>query len=393
MNKPVYLDNAATTPLKPEVLDAMMPYLKEQFGNPSSAYTFAEDIKADVEKARKTIADFIGAASDEIYFTSGGTESDNWALNGIAFAQKDKGKHIITSKIEHHAVLHTCEYLEKLGYEITYLDVGYNGLVDPQKVREAIRPDTILISVMFANNEIGTIQPIKEIGEIAHEHGIPFHTDAVQAYGHVRINVNEMSIDLLSVSGHKINAPVGIGFLYIRTGTKIEAFMHGGSQERHKRAGTTNAPGIIGLAKATELADKSLEKRAEYETQLRNYLIERIENEIPYSLLTGEKTNRLPNTANFSFGFIEGESLLFMLDRMSICASSGPACSTGSVDPSHVLTALGLSRELAHGSIRLTLSEDNTKEEIDYTVDSLKKALEQLRETSPQYQEFINRHR
>ncbi len=393
MNKPVYLDNAATTPIKPEVLEAMMPYLKEQFGNPSSAYTFAEDIKADVENARKTIADFIGAASDEIYFTSGGTESDNWALNGIAFAQKDKGKHIITSKIEHHAVLHTCEYLEKLGYEITYLDVGYNGLVDPQQVREAIRPDTFLISVMFANNEIGTIQPIKEIGEIAHEHGIPFHTDAVQAYGHVRINVNEMNIDLLSVSGHKINAPVGIGFLYIRTGTKIEAFMHGGSQERHKRAGTTNAPGIIGLAKATELADKSLEKRAEYETQLRNYLIERIENEIPYSLLNGEKTNRLPNNANFSFGFIEGESLLFMLDRMSICASSGPACSTGSVDPSHVLTALGLSRELAHGSLRLTLSEDTTKEEIDYTVDSLKKALEQLREASPQYHEFINRHR
>ncbi len=393
MNKPVYLDNAATTPIKPEVLEAMMPYLKEQFGNPSSSYTFAEDIKADVENARKTIADFIGAASDEIYFTSGGTESDNWALNGIAFAQKDKGKHIITSKIEHHAVLHTCEYLEKLGYEITYLDVGYNGLVDPQQVREAIRPDTILISVMFANNEIGTIQPIREIGEIAHEHGIPFHTDAVQAYGHVRIDVNEMNIDLLSVSGHKINAPVGIGFLYIRTGTKIEAYMHGGSQERHKRAGTTNAPGIIGLAKATELADKSLEKRAEYETQLRNYLIERIENEIPYSLLNGEKTNRLPNNANFSFGFIEGESLLFMLDRMSICASSGPACSTGSVDPSHVLTALGLSRELAHGSLRLTLSEDTTKEEIDYTVDSLKKALEQLREASPQYHEFINRHR
>lgn len=389
MDKLIYLDNAATTKVKPEVFEAMSPYFEEQFGNPSSAYTFAGKISAEVETARRTVSDFIGAKPNEIYFTAGGSESDNWALKGVAFALREKGNHIITSKIEHHAVLHTCEYLEKLGYEITYLDVDREGFVDLQKLETAIRPDTILISVMFANNEIGTLEPVKEIGEIAHKHGVLFHTDAVQAYGHVPIDVDEMNIDLLSASGHKINAPKGVGFLYIKSGVRIEPFIHGGAQERGKRAGTTNVSGIIGLAKATELASDTLANRTEYETDLRDYLISRIKNEIPYAILNGDTVNRLPNNVNFCFRFIEGESLLILLDQNGICASSGSACTSGSLDPSHVLLAIGLPHEIAHGSLRLTLSEETTRDEIDFAVDTLKTIVERLRSMSPLYEDFV----
>ena len=389
MDKLIYLDNAATTRVKPEVFTAMRPYFEEQYGNPSSTYTFAGKISGEIETARGTVAAFIGAKSNEVYFTAGGSESDNWALNGIAFALSNKGKHIITSKIEHHAVLHTCEYLEKLGYEITYLEVDRKGFVNLQELEAAIRSDTILISVMFANNEIGTIEPVKEIGRIAHDHGILFHTDAVQAYGHVGIDVNDMNIDLMSVSGHKINAPKGVGFLYIRSGVRIEPFVHGGAQERGKRAGTTNVPGIIGFVKATELAAGTLKMRAAYESELRDYLISRIENEIPYSILNGDGTSRLPNNVNFCFRFIEGESLLILLDQKGICASSGSACTSGSLEPSHVLLAIGLPHEIAHGSLRLTLSEETTREDIDYTVDNLKNIVARLRNISPLHEDFI----
>ncbi len=391
MNTLIYLDNAATTRVRPEVVEAMKPFFEEQYGNPSSTYTFAGKIHEEVENARKTIADFIGAKPKEIFFTAGGSESDNWALKGIAFSQREKGKHIITSKIEHHAILNTCSYLEKLGMEITYLDVDQNGLVDPVELEKAIRPDTILISVMFANNEIGTIEPVKEIGRIAHEHGILFHTDAVQAYGHVDINVSDMNIDLLSVSGHKINGPKGVGFLYVRSGIRIEPFVHGGSQERGKRAGTTNVPGIIGLGKASEIARDTLESRKAYESDLRDHLIERIEKEIPYALLNGDRTQRLPNNVNFCFRFIEGESLLILLDQNGICGSSGSACTSGSLDPSHVLLAIGRPHEIAHGSLRLTLSEDNTLEEIDVTVDRLKEIVDRLRSMSPLYEDFVKK--
>ena len=388
MKNLIYRDNAATTRVKPEVMEAIRPYFEERYANPSSPYTFASNLSKEVEAARKTIADFIGARENEIYFTGGGSESDNWALNGLAFSLREKGRHIITSKIEHHAILHTCEYLEKLGYEITYLDVDENGFVDVGALEAAIRPDTILISVMFANNEIGTIEPVKEIGRIAHEHGIIFHTDAVQAYGHVKIDVNEMNIDLMSVSGHKIHAPKGIGFLFIRSGIKIESFIHGGGQERGKRAGTTNVPGVIGLAKATELAADGLENRVERETALRNHLIERIEKEVPHSKLNGDRTERLPNNVNFCFRFIEGESLLLLLDKEGICASSGSACTSGSLDPSHVLLAIGLPHEIAHGSLRLTLSDETTMEEVDATAAAVKRAVERLRAMSPLYEDF-----
>ena len=388
----IYLDNAATTKVKPEVVDAMLPYFTEQYGNPSSAYTFAGKIAQKVDESRQLIADFIGAKANEIYFTGGGSEADNWALKGLSVALKSKGKHIITTKIEHHAILHTAEFLEKQGYELTYLNVDEFGQIDVHELEDAIRPDTILISVMFANNEIGTIEPIKAIGEIAHKHGILFHTDAVQAFGHVRINVDELGIDLMSASGHKINAPKGIGFLYIRKGIKIENLIHGGAQERGMRAGTTDAAGIVGLAAAVKLADETLEERAEYEIKLRDHLIDRVLKEIPYARLNGHKSDRLPNNANFCFRFIEGESLLILLDRMGICASSGSACTSGSLDPSHVLLAIGLPHEIAHGSLRLTLSEETTMEEIDYTVDKLKDIVEKLRSMSPLYEDFARKH-
>lgn len=391
MSKFIYLDNAATTQVYPEVLKAMEPYFTEYYGNPSSIYSFAGESKKAVDAARQTIADFLHATSEEIYFTGGGSESDNWALKATAEAYKSKGKHIITSKIEHHAILHTCEYLEKQGFEVTYLDVDENGLVHPEEVEKAIRPDTILISVMFANNEIGTIEPIAEIGKIAKEHGVLFHTDAVQAFGHVPIDVEEMNIDMLSASGHKINGPKGIGLMYIRKGLKLGSFIHGGAQERHRRAGTHNVPGIVGFAKAVELASAHLEERIKYETELRDYYIHRVETEIPYAKLNGDRTSRLPNNTNFCFRFIEGESMLILLDQKGICASSGSACTSGSLDPSHVLLAIGLPHEIAHGSLRVTLSEKTTKEEIDYTVDELKKIIERLRSMSPLYEDFVKK--
>ena len=391
MSKFIYLDNAATTQVYPEVLKAMEPYFTEYYGNPSSIYSFAGESKKAVDAARQTIADFLHATSEEIYFTGGGSESDNWALKATAEAYKSKGKHIITSKIEHHAILHTCEYLEKQGFEVTYLDVDENGLVHPEEVEKAIRPDTILISVMFANNEIGTIEPIAEIGKIAKEHGVLFHTDAVQAFGHAPIDVEEMNIDMLSASGHKINGPKGIGLMYIRKGLKLGSFIHGGAQERHRRAGTHNVPGIVGFAKAVELASAHLEERIKYETELRDYYIHRVETEIPYAKLNGDRTSRLPNNTNFCFRFIEGESMLILLDQKGICASSGSACTSGSLDPSHVLLAIGLPHEIAHGSLRVTLSEKTTKEEIDYTVDELKKIIERLRSMSPLYEDFVKK--
>lgn len=391
MNKLIYLDNAATTKTAQEAVDAMLPYFTEYYGNASSIYSLGAESKKAMTEAREEIAGSIGASAQEIYFTAGGSESDNWALVAAAEAYESKGKHIITSKIEHHAILHTCEYLEKRGFSITYIDVDENGVLKLDELKKAIRPDTILISVMFANNEIGTIQPIKEIGEIAREHGILFHTDAVQAYGHVQTRVDELPIDMMSASGHKINGPKGIGFLYIRKGVKIRSFVHGGAQERSRRAGTENIPGIVGLAAAVKKNFANMEERNRKETELRDYLIERIEKEIPYCRLNGHRTDRLPNNVNFSFQFIEGESLLIMLDMKGICASSGSACTSGSLDPSHVLLAIGLPHEIAHGSLRMTLSEENTKEEIDFVADELKGIVERLRSMSPLYEDFIKK--
>lgn len=391
MNKLIYLDNAATTKTAQEAVDAMLPYFTEYYGNASSIYSLGAESKKAMTEAREEIAGSIGASAQEIYFTAGGSESDNWALVATAEAYESKGKHIITSKIEHHAILHTCEYLEKRGFSITYIDVDENGVLKLDELKKAIRPDTILISVMFANNEIGTIQPIKEIGEIAREHGILFHTDAVQAYGHVQTRVDELPIDMMSASGHKINGPKGIGFLYIRKGVKIRSFVHGGAQERSRRAGTENIPGIVGLAAAVKKNFANMEEHTRKETELRDYLIERIEKEIPYCRLNGHRTDRLPNNVNFSFQFIEGESLLIMLDMKGICASSGSACTSGSLDPSHVLLAIGLPHEIAHGSLRMTLSEENTKEEIDFVADELKGIVERLRSMSPLYEDFIKK--
>ena len=345
-----------------------------------------------MSRQREIIAQALGAQANEIYFTAGGSESDNWALKATAEAYEKKGKHIITTKIEHHAILHTCEYLEKQrGFEITYLDVDENGVVKLDELKKAIRPDTILISVMFANNEIGTIQPIREIGEIAQEHKILFHTDAVQAFGQIPIDVDACHIDMLSASGHKLNGPKGIGFLYIRKGVKIRSFVHGGAQERKRRAGTENVPGIVGMGAAVERAMRTMETRTAKERKLRDYLIERIETEIPYCRLNGDRTNRLPNNVNFSFRFIEGESLLIMLDMKGICASSGSACTSGSLDPSHVLLAIGLPHEIAHGSLRMTLGEETTREDLDYTVDTLKEIVANLRSMSPLYEDFIKK--
>ena len=393
MGKLIYLDNAATTKTAPEVVEAMLPYFTEHFGNPSSVYSVGSSNKEVITKQRETIAKALGAKTDEIYFTAGGSESDNWALKATAEAYKEKGKHIITSKIEHHAILHTCEYLESRGYEVTYLDVDENGLIDLEQLKKSIREDTILISIMSANNEIGTIQPIAEISKIAKEHEIFFHTDAVQAFGHIPIDVEEMQIDMLSASGHKIHGPKGIGFLYIRKNVRIGAFIHGGSQERGKRAGTHNVPGIVGLAAAAKIAKENLESNIEYETKLRDYAISRIENEIPFAVLSGHRTKRLPNNIHFCFRFIEGESMLILLDQAGICGSSGSACTSGSLDPSHVLLAIGRPHEIAHGSLRLTLSEKNTKEEIDKVVDELKKIIERLRSMSPLYEDYLKKEK
>lgn len=392
MKEFVYLDNAATTKVRPEVVEAMLPYFTEIYGNASAVYDFGQKCKQAIEDARETIGSSIGTKASNIYFTAGGSESDNWALKGVAEAYKDKGKHIITTKIEHHAILHTCAYLEQQGYEVTYLDVDADGLVSPEDVKKAIRPDTILISVMFANNEIGTIEPIEEIGTIAHEHGILFHTDAVQAYAQVPIDVEKMHIDLLSASGHKLNGPKGIGFLYIRQGLKLKSFIHGGAQERKRRAGTENVPGIVGLGKAVEIAMATMDERIKKESELRDYLIARIEDEIPFAKLNGHRVKRLPNNINFCFRFIEGESMLIMLDMAGICGSSGSACTSGSLDPSHVLLAIGLPHEIAHGSLRLTLSDEITKDQLDYVVDHLKEIVAKLRSMSPLYEDYAKKH-
>lgn len=389
----IYLDNAATTKVADSVVDAMLPYFKEYYGNASSIYQLGAKSKEALDESREYIAGTLGAKTNEIYFTAGGSESDNWAIKATADAYARKGKHIITSAIEHHAVLHTCEYLEKHGYEVTYVGVDENGVIKLDELKAAIRLDTILISVMFANNEIGTIQPIKEIGEIAKEHDILFHTDAVQAYAQVPINVDEMHIDMLSASGHKLNGPKGIGFLYIRKGIKIRSFVHGGQQERGRRAGTENIPGIVGLAAAARRSFSMLEEKMKKEIELRDYLISRIEAEIPYCRLNGDRKKRLPNNVNFSFQFIEGESMLILLDSKGIAASSGSACTSGSLDPSHVLLAIGLPHEIAHGSLRLTLSEENTKEEMDYVVEQLTAILERLRSMSPLYEDFMKKQK
>ncbi len=392
MKKMIYLDNAATTRTAPEVVEAMLPYFSEFYGNASTVYEFGGMSKEAISKAREIIADAIGAKENEIYFTGGGSESDNWALKATAEAYKSKGRHIITSKIEHHAILHTCEWLEQNGFEVTYLDVDEFGVVKLEELKKAIRPDTILITIMFANNEIGTIEPVAEIGKIAKEHGILFHTDAVQAFGQVPIQVDELNIDMLSASAHKLNGPKGIGFLYIRKGIKIRSFLHGGAQERKRRAGTENVPGIVGFGKAVELALASMEERAKRERELRDYLMERVLKEIPFTRVNGDRTNRLPNNVNLCFQFVEGESLLIMLDMKGICGSSGSACTSGSLDPSHVLLAIGLPHEIAHGSLRLTLGSDTTKEDMDTVVEAIKEIVTQLREMSPLYEDYMKKN-
>ena len=393
MSKLIYLDNAATTKTAPEVLDAMLPYFSEYYGNPSSIYDFAQKSKEAVTKGRQQIADALNTRKEDIYFTAGGSEADNWALKATFEAYKSKGNHIITTKIEHHAILHTCEYLEKRGAKITYLDVDENGIVCLEDLEKAITPETILISIMFANNEIGSVQPVKEIGMIAREHGILFHTDAVQAFGQLPIDVDECNIDMLSSSAHKINGPKGIGFLYIRKGVKIRSFVHGGAQERKRRAGTENVPGIVGYGAAAERAVNTMAERTAKEIELRDYLISRLTSEIPYVKLNGDPVKRLPNNVNVSFQFIEGESLLLMLDSYGICGSSGSACTSGSLDPSHVLLAIGLPLEIAHGSLRLTLSEETTKEDLDYTVEKLKEIVQNLRNMSPLYEDFVKKQK
>lgn len=392
MNKKIiYLDNAATTKTRPEVVEAMLPYFTENFGNPSSVYGFAAQNKEAVTEAREQIGKALNAPSQDIYFTAGGSEADNWAVKAAMEAYRDKGNHLITTKIEHHAILHTCEYLEKQGCEVTYLDVDENGVVDLEQLKKSIKPTTVLISVMYANNEIGTIQPVREIGQIAKEHGVLFHTDAVQAFGQLPIDVMAENIDMLSASGHKLNGPKGIGFLYIRKGLKLRSLIHGGGQERKRRAGTENVPGIVGFGKAVELAVAGMDAKIKKETELRDYMITRVLAEVPYVRLNGHRTLRLPNNANFSFQFIEGESLLIMLDMKGICASSGSACTSGSLDPSHVLLAIGLPHEIAHGSLRLTLSEETTKEEIDFTIEQLKAIVANLRNMSPLYEDFMRK--
>lgn len=392
MNNVVYFDNAATTRVRPEVCQAMAKYFSESYGNPSSIYKIAQENKTAVEKGREQVAKAINAEKNEIYFTAGGSESDNWAIKGIAESYANKGKHIITLAIEHHAVLHTCEYLESKGFEVTYLPVDEFGLVNIDELKKAIRKDTILISIMFANNEIGTIQPIKEIGAIAKENGIIFHTDAVQAVGHLPIDVKEMNIDLLSMSSHKFYGPKGIGALFIRKGIKIKPLIHGGAQERNRRAGTENVPGIVGMGLAIELITNELQEETKRLSYLRDKLIDGILNAIPYSRLNGDKEKRLPGNVNISFEFIEGESILLMLDMKGICASSGSACTSGSLDPSHVLLAIGLPHEKAHGSLRLSLGMFNTEEEVDYIIKELPPIVERLRAMSPLYEDFVKKN-
>ncbi|MBU5451367.1 cysteine desulfurase NifS [Acetivibrio sp. MSJd-27] len=387
MSNIVYVDNAATTKIKPEVLDKMMPYLTEFYGNPSSIYSIANESKKAIDKAREKVAKAIHADPKEIVFTSGATESDNWALKGIAYANRNKGNHIITTKIEHHAVLHAAQQLEKEGFEVTYLDVDEFGVVDLEELKRSIKKETILISVMFANNEIGTIEPIKEIGQIAKEKHIFFHTDAVQAIGNVPIDVNELGLDLLSLTGHKIYGPKGIGALYIRKGTKILPFMNGGAQESKRRGGTENIAYIVGLGQAIEMATSNIDEKVKKISILRDKFIRRVQEEIPYVRLNGHPSNRLCNNANFSFRYIEGEGLLLFLDMKGICASSGSACTSGSLDPSHVLLAIGLPHEIAHGSLRVTFGDFNTEQEVDYVVDELKVIVDRLRKMSPLYEE------
>lgn len=388
MKRTVYLDHSATTPVKPAVLEAMLPYFTEHFGNASSIHQFGRPNKARITEARETLAKTLNAKPEEIYFTAGGTESDNWALRSIAEAYRSKGNHIITTKIEHHAILHTCEYLEKNGCEVTYLDVDADGLISLEALQAAITDKTILISVMFINNEIGTMQPIAEIGRIAREKGVLFHTDAVQAYGNMAIDVDAMNIDLLSLSAHKIYGPKGIGLLYARQGVRLPSFILGGAQERKRRAGTENVPGIIGFAKAAELAHAELDTHIRHLQSLRDKLIDRVLKEIPYSRLNGHPVHRHPGNANISFEFIEGEALLLSLDMVGIAGSSGSACTSGSLDPSHVLMAIGLSHEIAHGSLRLTIGDSTTEEDIDYTVDQLKVIVDRLRQMSPLYEKI-----
>jgi cysteine desulfurase len=390
MNKEIYMDHAATTAVRPEVLTAMLPYLRESYGNPSSVYGMGVSNKEAVEKSREIIAGTINAAPHEIYFTAGGSESDNWSIKGIADSFKDRGRHIITSRIEHHAVLNTCEFLEKRGFCVTYLDVDEQGIVRPEKLIRAIRPDTVLISIMFANNEIGTIQPIRRLAEIAGRHSILFHTDAVQAYGQIPIDVKELGIDLMSASGHKLNGPKGTGFLYIRDGIRITNLIHGGKQESGMRAGTENVPGIVGLGKACELAMSELDAKMINECRLRDYLIDRVLSEISYTRLNGHRSSRLPNNANFSFQFVDGETLLVMLDMLGICASGGSACTAGSSEPSHVLKALGLTKKLANSSLRLTIGQENTTGDIDFVVENLKEIVGNLRNDSPEFADFIS---
>lgn len=386
MIKNIYMDNSATTPVKEEVLEAMLPYFSEKYGNPSSIYSLGSASKVAVENARNQVAKALGAQSKEIFFTAGGSESDNWAIKGVAFNQRKKGNHIITTKMEHHAVLHTCEYLEKQGFDITYLDLDEEGFIDLEQLKNAITDQTILISVIFANNEIGTIQPIKEIGQIAKERKILFHTDAVQAIGHIEIDVNDLNIDLLSLSAHKFYGPKGIGALYIKQGTRLDSLISGGGQERNKRAGTENVPGIVGIGKAIELATENIEEHNAKLIFLRDRLIEKIGANIPYVKLNGPRKNRLPNNVNFCFEFIEGESLLLSLDLVGIAGSSGSACTSGTLDPSHVLLAIGLPHEIAHGSLRLSLGDFNTVEEVDYVVEHLAEIVERLRQMSPLYE-------
>lgn len=383
MDKLIYMDNAATTSTAPAVVSAMLPFFTEYYGNPSSVYNFAQKSKMAIEDAREIIADSIGAAkSNEIYFTGGGSESDNWALKSAAFGLRDKGNHIITTKIEHHAILNTCAYLEKNGFEITYLDVDSEGFVSLEDVENAITDKTILISVMFANNEIGTIEPVREIGEIAHKHGILFHTDAVQAMCHVPINVTEMNIDLLSASAHKFHGPKGVGFMYMKNTAKLEPFIHGGAQERARRAGTSNVPGIVGMGQAVKLALGTLDKDTHTIINMRNYIVDRILGEIPDVTFDGPEIGslkRLPSNMHFCFKDVSGDSLLIMLDMNGICASSGSACAAGSIDPSHVLLAIGRSKDEAKGALRLSIDKDLTKEDADYAIDALKAAVARLR--------------
>ncbi|MGN0145294.1 MAG: cysteine desulfurase NifS [Clostridium sp.] len=387
--KTVYLDNSATTYVKPEVFEEMKPYFTEKFGNPSSFYGLARDTQRAVDKARKQVADALNCTPEEVYFTGGGSEGDNWALKGIAFAHRNKGNHIITTKIEHHAILHSCEFLEKLGFEVTYLDVDKEGFIDLEELKNAITDKTILVSIMFANNEIGTIQKIKEIGKICRERKVIFHTDAVQAVGNVPIDVQDMNIDLLSLAGHKIYGPKGVGAIYIKKGIKIENLIHGGGQERGRRAGTENVAGVVGIGKAIEIAQEKLNEHIERLTELREKLIDGLL-KIPYTTLNGPRgKDRLPGNVNVRFKYIEGESILLSLDFKGVCASSGSACTSGSLDPSHVLLAIGVPHELAHGSLRLTLGEKTTEEDIDYVLEVLPPIIERLRNMSPLWEDFI----